>query len=207
MFLPSLPSPLHSQSLHFPTTDEDREGEAISWHLVEILKPKVPFTRSFYLIPFCLRMLPFFRALFVTATFNSIIRVAPYTDFMFYFIHSIIDSPSLSFSLSTLISHTYTFAVPLSLPSLPSYIPHPTTSPSPFTPHICFPVPIIFLQVPFKRAVFHEITKDAILKSFENPREIDMNIVQSQETRRLVIKAPHYYGSMFNLDPPLYTTI
>jgi hypothetical protein len=40
------------------------------------------------------------------------------------------------------------------------------------------------LQVPFKRAVFHEITKDAILKSFENPREIDMNIVQSQETRR-----------------------
>jgi DNA topoisomerase-1 len=39
-------------------------------------------------------------------------------------------------------------------------------------------------KVPVKRAVFHEITKDAILKSFENPREIDMNIVQSQETRR-----------------------
>ena len=51
---------------------------------------------------------------------------------------------------------------------------------------LSYPLPSLSLshQVPFKRAVFHEITKDAILKSFENPREIDMNIVQSQETRR-----------------------
>ena len=41
-------------------------------------------------------------------------------------------------------------------------------------------------QVPYKRAVFHEITKGAILSSFDNPRDIDMKLVQSQETRRIV---------------------
>ncbi len=37
-----------------------------------------------------------------------------------------------------------------------------------------------------QRAVFHEITKDAILKAFESPRELDMDLVQSQEARRVI---------------------
>lgn len=36
------------------------------------------------------------------------------------------------------------------------------------------------------RLEFHEITKGAILKAIENPRTIDMNLVESQETRRII---------------------
>lgn len=36
------------------------------------------------------------------------------------------------------------------------------------------------------RVVFNEITKDAVLSAFESPREIDMNLVKSQETRRIL---------------------
>ena len=40
--------------------------------------------------------------------------------------------------------------------------------------------------VPYKRAVFHEITKEAVKHAFESPRDIDMDLVQSQETRRIL---------------------
>ncbi len=37
-----------------------------------------------------------------------------------------------------------------------------------------------------KRIVFHEITKPAILKAIENPREIDQNLVNAQQARRVL---------------------
>src|SRR5690606_33246145 len=37
-----------------------------------------------------------------------------------------------------------------------------------------------------KRIVFHEITKNAILKAIENPRSIDQNLVNAQQARRVL---------------------
>ena len=37
-----------------------------------------------------------------------------------------------------------------------------------------------------KRIVFHEITKDAILNAVENPRDIDTNLVNAQQARRVL---------------------
>ena len=41
-------------------------------------------------------------------------------------------------------------------------------------------------KVPVKRMVFNEITKDAIQEAVNNPRDVDMNLVEAQETRRIV---------------------
>ena len=41
-------------------------------------------------------------------------------------------------------------------------------------------------KVPVKRLVFHEITATAIRRSIETPRDIDKNLVEAQETRRVV---------------------
>ena len=38
----------------------------------------------------------------------------------------------------------------------------------------------------FNRVEFHEITKDAVLEAFKHPRKVDMDLVHSQETRRIL---------------------
>ena len=37
-----------------------------------------------------------------------------------------------------------------------------------------------------RRIAFHEITKDAILRAIGNPRDVDMNLVNAQQARRVL---------------------
>ena len=41
-------------------------------------------------------------------------------------------------------------------------------------------------KIPIKRLAFHEITKEAIQAALDNPREVDMDLVSAQETRRVL---------------------
>jgi DNA topoisomerase-1 len=53
-----------------------------------------------------------------------------------------------------------------------------------------------------KRIVFHEITKNAILKAIENPRDIDINLVNAQQARRVLDRIVG-----FQLSPVLWRKI
>lgn len=54
-------------------------------------------------------------------------------------------------------------------------------------------------KVPVRRMVFHEITKDAIRRATEETRDLDTNLVDAQECRRLVDRL---YG--FEVSPVLW---
>jgi DNA topoisomerase-1 len=57
-------------------------------------------------------------------------------------------------------------------------------------------------NVSVRRIAFHEITKEAILHAMQNPREVDLCLVEAQETRRVLDRL---YG--YTLSPVLWSRV
>ena len=47
-------------------------------------------------------------------------------------------------------------------------------------------IPALKIEKSNKKNSFHEITKDAILKALQNPRDVDQNLVDAQQARRIL---------------------